>query len=80
MDRDLAILLSSSFIRCAAELGEMVYIMGIVERDEDIDKLKSEVSRVIYDITSIARENIYQNFPDVGDEIERRLDKYSKAF
>lgn len=73
MDEDLALIISSTSIRSARQLGELMRIIP----DGNVP-LKSKIAHIIDDIYAGIVDEIYRAHPELKIAMDRRLAKYDR--
>ena len=73
MDRDLALIISGVCIKASREIGELSRIIPGDRKD-----LKLGISSVIHEIHDGIIGKIFDEFPEIKADMERRLKKYDR--
>jgi hypothetical protein len=75
MDEDLAAIVGAAGERAAADLGDLVRLLG-----EDERELKHKIASIIYDIMQEVVSPAVESSPNLKAQVERRLEKFGRGF
>jgi hypothetical protein len=75
MDEDLAAIVGAAGERAAVDLGDLVRLLGEGERE-----LKLKIASIIYDIMEEIVTPATESSPNLKAQVERRLERFGRAF
>jgi len=76
MDEDLAQILSHTSLRVAGELTEIFSLLAENVDGWDGGAMKRKLATIIYDLTELNRSEVFDKFPNIEVDFERRRSKY----
>ncbi len=74
MDKDLAVILANSSIYVTRELGSLIQILPSDFKDE-----REEIAQIIDRVQSRIMKKAFDEYPEIEEDLERRIKKYGKA-
>jgi hypothetical protein len=80
MDKDLALLILSSCTHTTRQLSELSPMVKALASPEDYDHLKLAIGSAIHEIQSAIMDYVEARCPEIRTDVERRMERYHRAF
>ncbi len=80
MDKDLSLLILTSFNRSTRELEELIPFLKAHAESEDYEHLRSAIGTAIHEIMLNIMDYVEARCPEIHAEKERRLAKFGRAY
>ncbi len=80
MNKDLAIIVVSTCMKCAREIGDLSGMLKERCAPDEYQKLRASLGGIVFDIMDNVVSVALNDNPDLKSEIDSRISEYGKAF